>query len=166
MRRVWNEPVLERSAGIPAFLYQVPFAYMKKLSPGFTLVSRAARSRPQVPYSVFGAGGAGVVAGLLPPIVQPAKSTPANITRLLRISIRSPEGAAADAARMSWGDIAPNGGTRASHTGASAAEKVGKGFRSNELLLQPAYLPLNLAGRFCRNAVTPSTKSAVRPCTS
>src|SRR6185312_10405008 len=91
MRRFWNEPVLERSAGMTALLYQVPLAYMKKLSPGFTLVSRAERSTPQVPYSVFGAGAAGTAAGLVPPIEQPAMRRPANITRLLRISKVSPE---------------------------------------------------------------------------
>ena len=39
-----------RSGGMTAVLYQLPFAYMKKSSPGFTLLSMAERSKPHVPY--------------------------------------------------------------------------------------------------------------------
>src|SRR5450755_3183658 len=42
---------LDLSAGIGVFFSHVPFANAKKSSPGFTLVSSPAISKPQLPYS-------------------------------------------------------------------------------------------------------------------
>src|SRR5271155_4218839 len=62
-----------------AVLNQLPLAYMKKSSPGLTLVSIAARSTPQVPYSVsLGVGGGTVVVIA----AQPAHARPASAKRL------------------------------------------------------------------------------------
>ena len=82
--RSWNEPVLERSAGMTAVLSQPPLTYSKKLSPGFTLLSIPVRSTPQVPSVAFGMGG-GAGGGVVAANVQPATTRPISAKTLLRM---------------------------------------------------------------------------------
>src|SRR5579863_7350877 len=58
-------PKLALSGGILKLWSQVPLAYAKKSSPGFTFLSPALRSRPKSPIAGFGTAGGATVAAMV-----------------------------------------------------------------------------------------------------
>src|SRR5580698_3621804 len=99
MRRSLNAPVAERSGGICAVFSHVPFTYLKKLSPGLTERSMAARSTPQVPNCG--------VAALRAKVLTPTQAKPASAIKPRRIEgllLSLPR--SHDLGRPPWPDLA------------------------------------------------------------